>query len=66
MYMKCRRHVCAGCCVHFSIEDILTLQRLAADNNMIIIPLVQTFGHMEVVLFCIWDVCCNLYDLMTI
>ena len=36
---------------HFSNEDILALQRLAAENNLIIIPLVQTFGHMEVVLF---------------
>ena len=46
---------------HFSNEDILTLQRLAAENNLIIIPLVQTFGHMEVMLFWLldtWRSCC--------
>lgn len=31
----------------YSIEEVLTLQTLATENDLIIIPLVQTFGHME-------------------
>ncbi|KAK7111153.1 hypothetical protein V1264_010836 [Littorina saxatilis] len=34
----------------YSMEDILTLQRLAEENELIVVPLVQTFGHMEFVL----------------
>ncbi|XP_076448231.1 hexosaminidase D-like [Babylonia areolata] len=34
----------------YSTKDIDILQQLAKENNMIIIPLVQTFGHMEFVL----------------
>ncbi|XP_069784338.1 hexosaminidase D-like isoform X2 [Narcine bancroftii] len=34
----------------FSSADISTIQQLAASNNLEIIPLIQTFGHMEFVL----------------
>ena len=33
----------------FSQHDILALQNIASRCNVIIIPLVQTFGHMEVI-----------------
>lgn len=31
----------------YSAENIETINKLAQDNNLIIIPLIQTFGHME-------------------
>ena len=33
-----------------SIQDVQNLQKWAAQNDLIVIPLVQTFGHMEFVL----------------
>lgn len=33
-----------------SLQDVQNLQKWAAQNDLIVIPLVQTFGHMEFVL----------------
>ncbi|EYC27604.1 hypothetical protein Y032_0009g819 [Ancylostoma ceylanicum] len=35
---------------HYSSSDIARINQLAADNSIEIIPLVQTFGHMEFIL----------------
>ena len=34
----------------YTNNDIAKIQRLAAENNLIVIPLIQTFGHLEFVL----------------
>ncbi|KAJ8932793.1 hypothetical protein NQ314_014497 [Rhamnusium bicolor] len=34
----------------YSLEDIRTINKLAKQNNLIVIPLIQTFGHMEFIL----------------
>lgn len=35
---------------HFSPDDIIRLLDAADENNLTVIPLIQTFGHMEFVL----------------
>ncbi|XP_076750807.1 hexosaminidase D [Xylocopa sonorina] len=40
--------ISAGNC--YTKRDIANIQKLAKDNNLIVIPLIQTFGHMEFVL----------------
>lgn len=35
---------------HYSVNDIQHMLKLASDNSLQVIPLVQTFGHMEFVL----------------
>lgn len=34
----------------YSKQDIITIQKIARDNKLVVIPLVQTFGHLEFVL----------------
>ncbi|KAG5886069.1 hypothetical protein JTB14_018928 [Gonioctena quinquepunctata] len=34
----------------YSLNDIATINRLAKENNLRVIPLLQTFGHMEFIL----------------
>ena len=35
---------------HYSKKEISTIQSLAEENNLIVIPLIQTFGHLEFIL----------------
>ncbi|ETN86214.1 hypothetical protein NECAME_01342 [Necator americanus] len=35
---------------HYTEEDIARINQLATDNSLELIPLVQTFGHMEFIL----------------
>ena len=35
-------------CIHFSKEEVSFLIKEALQNDLIVIPLVQTFGHLEV------------------
>lgn len=34
--------------LHYSVADVNKILSLAEQNNLIVVPLVQTFGHLEV------------------
>ncbi|CAK9805981.1 Hexosaminidase D [Anthophora quadrimaculata] len=42
------QNISAGNC--YTIRDIVNIQKIADENGLIVIPLIQTFGHMEFVL----------------
>ncbi|XP_066580899.1 hexosaminidase D-like [Prorops nasuta] len=42
------KNVTAGNC--YSLQDVSTIQEIASENNLLIIPLIQTFGHLEFIL----------------
>ncbi|XP_043678011.1 hexosaminidase D-like [Vespula pensylvanica] len=42
------KDISAGNC--YTKEDIRIIQKLAEENNLIVIPLIQTFGHLEFIL----------------
>ncbi|KAL2714480.1 hypothetical protein V1478_015665 [Vespula squamosa] len=42
------KDISAGNC--YTKEDIRVIQNLAEENNLIVIPLIQTFGHLEFIL----------------